>query len=503
MRGAELLAALPDPPAADACARAGWHAIAGVDFRAVSGDSRRMQPGSLFVALSGTRTDGRRFIADAVAAGAAAVLAAPDTVWPAGVPARPLLFDPEPRHRLAQIAAILAGPQPRVMAGVTGTNGKTSTVVFLRQFWSLMGWPAASLGTLGVEAPGIATGPGLTTPDPETLARTLADLTARGIDHAALEASSHGLDQFRLDGVRFAAGAFTNLTRDHLDYHGDMDRYRAAKLRLFADLMPEGAPAFAASTLEPAALAALRAIAARRRFAFGTIGPEGDALRLVSTRPLAWGQELVVEREGRRRTVELPLVGLFQAENALLAAALAEATGVADALSRLPELKGVRGRLEVAGRLPNGAVAIVDFAHTPDALERLLLALRPHCAGRLHIVFGAGGDRDRGKRSLMGEVAARLADVAVVTDDNPRSEDPAAIRTAVLAGCPSGRDGGDRRSAIASALADLRAGDILVVAGKGHEQGQTIGAATLPFDDVTEVRRLLGIPPRDAGEVAP
>jgi UDP-N-acetylmuramoyl-L-alanyl-D-glutamate--2,6-diaminopimelate ligase len=493
LRGADLLAALPDPPSAAECANAGWHAVAGVDFSAVSADSRRMQPGSLFVALPGTRVDGRRFIADAVARGAAAVLAAPDTIWPPAAPVRPLLRDPEPRRRLAQIAAILAGPQPRVVAAVTGTNGKTSTVVFLRQLWILAGWPAAALGTLGVEAPGFASGPGLTTPDPETLAATLASLAARGVTHAALEASSHGLDQFRLDGVRLAAGAFTNLTRDHLDYHGDMDRYRAAKLRLFAELLPAGAPAFAFSGLEPASLAALGEIAAHRGLRFATVGPEGSLLRLVSARPLAWGQELVIDAAGRRRTVELGLVGLFQAENALLAAALAEATGVADACASLPHLVGVRGRLEIAGRLPNGATVVVDFAHTPDALERLLRALRPHCAGRLHIVFGAGGDRDRGKRPLMGEVAARLADVVVVTDDNPRNEDPAAIRAAVLAGCPAGRDGGDRRTAIASALAELRPGDLLVIAGKGHEQGQTIGGVTLPFDDVSEVRRLLGL----------
>ncbi len=485
---------IPDMTAQDAAAR-GWHAAAALDFAGVSADSRRMQPGFLFVAVPGGRADGRAFIADAVARGAAAVLAPEGTAWPAGVPERPLLLDPEPRRRLAQIAAAMAGAQPAIVAAVTGTNGKTSTVEFLRQIWALAGHQAASLGTLGLRAPGFAPGPGLTTPDPETLAGIMARLARAGVQHAAIEASSHGLDQFRLDGLHLAAGAFTNLTRDHLDYHGTTDRYRQAKLRLFAALLPEGAPALASTSLDAASMAALRAVAAQRHLDLRTTGEGGSAIRLLRAAPLPDGQELEIEAGGMRRHVFLPLPGRFQADNALLAAALAEVTGVAAALDHLGGLAGVRGRMELAARLPNGAAVYVDYAHTPDALERLLTALRPHTQGRLHVVFGAGGDRDPGKRPLMGAAASRLADVAVVTDDNPRSEDPAAIRAAVLAGCPEGRDGGARAAAIASALADLGPGDVLAVAGKGHEQGQTIGAVTLPFDDVQTVRRLLGEAP--------
>ncbi len=486
--------AIPGLAASSGAAR-NWHAAAALDFAGVSADSRRMQTGFLFVALPGTRLDGRIFIADAVARGAAAVLAPEGTAWPAGVPARPFILDPEPRRRLAEIAAAMAGAQPATVVAVTGTNGKTSTVEFLRQLWALAGHPAASLGTLGLRAPGFAPGPGLTTPDPEALAATLAALARAGVQHAALEASSHGLDQFRLDGVRLAAGAFTNLTRDHLDYHGTTENYRAAKLRLFTDLLPAGAPALASTALDPASMEALRDVAARRGLRFGTVGPHGTAIRLLRATPLADGQELDIEAGGVRRTLLLPLPGRFQADNALLAAALAEATGVEGVFDHLGGLTGVRGRMELAARLPNGAAVYVDYAHTPDALERLLTALRPHTTGRLHLVFGAGGDRDPGKRPLMGAAAARLADVVVVTDDNPRGEDPAAIRAAVLAGCPQGRDGGGREAAIAAALAELRPGDVLAVAGKGHEQGQTIAGVTLPFDDVETVRRLLGAAP--------
>ena len=482
--------ALPDPPPGPAAA-----AVAALEVAGVSADSRRIAPGFLFAALPGTRLDGRAFIAEAVAGGAVAVLAPAGTTWPAGVPARPLILDAEPRRRLAQIAAVLAGAQPGTVVAVTGTNGKTSTVEFLRQFWTLAGHPAASLGTLGVHAPGFDPGPGLTTPDPERLAEILARLACAGVQHAAMEASSHGLDQFRLDGVRLTAAAFSNLTRDHLDYHATMQAYRAAKLRLFEALLPEGAPVVASTTLDGESMTALRAIAARRRLDLATVGEGGTAIDLVRARPTPDGQDLELVLDGARREIHLPLPGRFQADNVLLAAALAAASGVADPLGLAGALQGVRGRMELAARLPNGAAVYVDFAHTPDALERLLSALRPHTAHRLHVVFGAGGDRDPGKRPLMGAACARLADVAVVTDDNPRSEDPAAIRAAVLAGCPSGRDGGPREAAIASALADLGPGDVLVVAGKGHEQGQAVGGVTLPFDDVATVRRLAGTSP--------
>jgi UDP-N-acetylmuramoyl-L-alanyl-D-glutamate--2,6-diaminopimelate ligase len=342
-------------------------------------------------------------------------------------------------------------------------------------------------------APGFEPGPGLTTPDPVSLSETLAALARAGVQHAAIEASSHGLDQFRLDGVRLAAAAFTNLTRDHLDYHGSMEGYRAAKLRLFIELLPAGAPVVASSEMDGATLEALGEIAARRRLVLRTVGENGSAIRLLGTVPRPDGQMLRVVLAGREHEIALPLPGRFQADNALMAAELAMALGERSALERLESLQGVRGRLELAARLPNGAAVYVDYAHTPDALERLLTALRPHTAGRLHVVFGAGGDRDRGKRPLMGAAAARFADVAIVTDDNPRSEDPATIRAAVLAACPGGRDGGDRESAIAAALNGLGPGDVLAVAGKGHEQGQTIGGTVVPFDDVSVVRRLVGV----------
>jgi UDP-N-acetylmuramoyl-L-alanyl-D-glutamate--2,6-diaminopimelate ligase len=462
------------------------------DLSGITADSRRVEPGFLFAALPGARVDGRAFIGEAVARGAAAVLAPEGTAWPDGVPPRPLIEDREPRRRLAQLAALLAGQQPAHVVAVTGTNGKTSTVEFLRQIWTLSGRAAASLGTLGILAPGMAAGPGLTTPDPVALADTLARMAALGIQHAAMEASSHGLDQFRLDGVRLAAAAFTNLTRDHLDYHGTIEAYRAAKLRLFSDLLPEGAPAIASTMLDDASFSALRAIAAARKLDLRTVGAGGDAIALRGGAPLPDGQVLTIEAGGVRREIPLALPGRFQADNVLMAGALAMATGVPDALDLLSRLTGVRGRMELAARLANGAAAYVDYAHTPDALERLLTALRPHTTGLLHVVFGAGGDRDRGKRPLMGAVAARLADRVVVTDDNPRGEDPAAIRAAVMRGCPGAKNIGGREAAIAAALSDLGPGDVLAVAGKGHEQGQTIGDRVLPFDDVGVIRALTG-----------
>ncbi|HET7880290.1 MAG TPA: UDP-N-acetylmuramoyl-L-alanyl-D-glutamate--2,6-diaminopimelate ligase [Acetobacteraceae bacterium] len=466
--------------------------LAGLEIAGITADSRQVAPGYLFAALPGSHADGRSFIADAVARGAVAVLAPEGTTWPPGVPPRPLLEDPEPRRRLAQMAAGLAGAQPRVVVAVTGTNGKTSTVEFLRQLWAAGGRRAASLGTLGLVAEGFDPGPGLTTPDPVSLAETLARLARAGVQRAAIEASSHGLDQFRLDGVRLTAGAFTNLTRDHLDYHGSEVAYRTAKLRLFDALLPTGAPVVAHAGMDAATLDALREIVGRRRLDLRTVGEAGTALRLLAAEPRPDGQLLRLEVGGVRREAFLPLPGRFQADNALMAAVLATALGERDVLDRLGALRGVRGRLELASRLPNGAAVYVDYAHTPDALERLLTALRPHTEGRLHVVFGAGGDRDRGKRPLMGAAAARLADVAIVTDDNPRSEDPSAIRAAVLAACPAGREVADRARAIAEALEGLGPGDVLAVAGKGHEQGQTIGATVVPFDDVEVVRRVAG-----------
>jgi UDP-N-acetylmuramoyl-L-alanyl-D-glutamate--2,6-diaminopimelate ligase len=462
-----------------------------VPVTGLTADSRAVAPGFLFAALPGTTGDGRAFIADAVARGAAAVLAPMGTQWPAGVPPRPLIHHAEPRLALARLAAAQAGAQPATVVAITGTNGKTSTAEFLRQIMHPTR-PAASLGTLGVIAPGHDGGSGLTTPDPVALAQALAGLANEGVQFAAIEASSHGLDQFRLDGVRLAAGGFTNLTRDHLDYHGTMEAYRTAKLRLFGALLPPGAPAIASTTLDAETAAALRDIAATRRLALQFVGEDGDSLRLMRTTPHPGGQHLDLMVAGKARQIDLALPGRFQADNALMAAALAMAVGEAAALDRLATLTGVRGRMELAATLANGAAVYVDFAHTPDALERLLAALRPHTAARLHVVFGAGGDRDRGKRPLMGAIAHRLADNVIVTDDNPRTEDPASIRAAVLAAAPGATEIGDRAAAIAAGLSALRPGDVLVVAGKGHESGQTIGTVKLPFDDVTTVRHLAG-----------
>jgi UDP-N-acetylmuramoyl-L-alanyl-D-glutamate--2,6-diaminopimelate ligase len=477
--------------AAGSAGRAGETAILGL-----TADSRAVRPGFLFAALPGLRADGRAFIAEAVARGAAAVLAPEGTAWPAGVPPLPLLAAADPRRALARIAARFAGAQPETVVAVTGTNGKTSTVDFLRQLWTASGERAASLGTLGLLAEGVPPGASLTTPDPVALHATLGALARAGVRRAAIEASSHGIEQRRLDGLRIAAAGFTNLTRDHLDYHGDMAAYRDAKLRLFDALLPPGTPVAANADMDAGTLAALRGVATSRGLRLLTVGEAGEAVRLLRQSPLPDGQELEVEAFGRRRELRLSLPGRFQADNALLALALAVACGMEAerALALLPRLAGVRGRMELAARLPNGAAVYVDYAHTPDALERLLLALRPHVGpgARLHVLFGAGGDRDPGKRPLMGAACARLADRAWVTDDNPRSENPAAIRAAVLAGCPGGVDAGDRAGAIARAMSDLGPGDVLAVAGKGHESGQTIGAVTHPFDDAAAVRRAAG-----------
>jgi UDP-N-acetylmuramoyl-L-alanyl-D-glutamate--2,6-diaminopimelate ligase len=474
-------------------ARPGLARPGDIDVCGITANSRDVKPGYLFAALPGSAHDGRQYIGDAVARGAAAILAPQGTDWPAGVPPRPMILDPEPRRRLALVAATLAGQQPRRIAAVTGTNGKTSTAEFLRQLWTLGAHKAASVGTLGLIAEGMPQGPGLTTPDPVTLAATMATLARAGIQHVAIEASSHGLDQFRLDGLRLCAGAFTNLTRDHLDYHGGMAAYRAAKLRLFAELLPRGAPAVAAMALEPETREAMAALAAKAGLNFGTVGEGGTIIALHHVTPRPGGQVLALTAAGRRFDIDLPLPGRFQADNALLAAAMALMLGETAVFDRLPGVLGVRGRMELAATLLNGAAAYVDYAHTPDAIARVLAALRPHTEGRLVIVFGAGGDRDRGKRPLMGAAAEAGADAVIVTDDNPRSEDPGAIRAEVLAGCPGGIDVPGREAAIAAGLGLLGPGDVLVVAGKGHEQGQTIGRETLPFDDATVIRRLAGI----------
>jgi UDP-N-acetylmuramoyl-L-alanyl-D-glutamate--2,6-diaminopimelate ligase len=485
----ELLARCGEPPG-------GTGNTAAARIAGLTADSRAVRPGFLFAALPGARTDGARFLAEAVAAGAAAVLAPPGLAWPEGVPRVPVVESAEPRALLARLAAAFHGAQPEVVVAVTGTNGKTSTVDFLRQLLAGAGHRAASLGTLGLVAEGFPQGGSLTTPDPVALHATLAALARAGVTHLAMEASSHGLDQHRLDGVRLAAAGFTNLTRDHLDYHGSMAAYRAAKLRLFEALLPAGAPAVFHADMEAETLAALRAIAARRGLRAIEVGEAGREIRLLGQTPLPRGQRLLLEMEGARAEVELALPGRFQADNVLVAMGLAHGLGLPRErlLALLPGLLGVRGRMELAATLPNGAAVYVDYAHTPDALSRLLAALRPHVApgARLHVLFGAGGERDPGKRPLMGAAAAAAADMVWITDDNPRGEDPAAIRAAILAAAPGARDAGPREAAIAAALAALGPGDVLAVAGKGHESGQTIAGVTHPFDDVEVVRRLAG-----------
>jgi UDP-N-acetylmuramoyl-L-alanyl-D-glutamate--2,6-diaminopimelate ligase len=459
------------------------------EIAGLTADSRQVKPGYLFAALAGSRQDGRRFIDQALAAGAAAVLA--DGAAAGNVP---VIASDNPRRALAKLAARFYGRQPRCIAAVTGTNGKTSVAAFTRQIWARLGLRAASLGTLGLVAPDRPPEPSLTTPDPVALHAQLAALAADGVDHLAIEASSHGLDQYRLDGVKLAAAGFTNLTRDHLDYHKTMEAYFAAKVRLFERVLPR--QGCAVLNADSGAYPFLEAVCRRRDQRVISFGTGAADLALRERRPSATGQDLTLSVFGATELLHLPLAGGFQALNALCALGLVIGSGAEprSALAHLERLDGVRGRLELAATTPTGAPIYVDYAHTPDALETVLEALRPHADGQLVVVFGCGGDRDPGKRPLMGEIAARRADRVVVTDDNPRSEDPAAIRRAVLAGCArAGGDAeiaeiGERADAIAETVESLRRGDVLVVAGKGHEQGQIVGDVVRPFDDADVVR---------------
>ncbi|MEX0808567.1 MAG: UDP-N-acetylmuramoyl-L-alanyl-D-glutamate--2,6-diaminopimelate ligase [Dongiaceae bacterium] len=461
-------------------------AMADLEIRGLTADSRAVEPGFLFAALPGSHADGRDFIGDALARGAVAVLAPNGTSRPAGSVA--LIEDENPRRRLAQMAARFYERQPATIAAVTGTSGKTSVTAFARQLWTLLGHRAASLGTLGIVTPEGERPGALTTPDPVVLHRDLAALADAGIDHLAIEASSHGLEQYRLDGLRLRAAAFTNLSRDHLDYHPDMAAYFKAKRRLFCSLLPIGGVAVLnADAPEYETLRDLCRACAQRIVAYGRNGAD---LTLLDTTPHGTGQRLALRIEGRRHDLDFPVAGAFQAMNLLAALGLVMADGV-DAARVLPligKLEGVHGRMELVAHHPNGAPVYVDYAHKPHALETVLAALRPHTAGKLVVVFGCGGDRDRGKRPEMGAIATRLADVSIVTDDNPRSEDPAAIRKAILAAAPGAIEIGDRAEAIRSAIAMLEPGDLLVVAGKGHETGQTIAGKTHPFDDSAVAR---------------
>ena len=463
--------------------------LEGLEFSGLSSDSRSVAPGDLFFAFAGTRTSGSRFIEQAAGRGAvAAVVGRGEGSDDAPLP---LIAVDDPRRALALAAAAFFGAQPATMVAVTGTSGKTSVASFTRQIWEQAGMAAASIGTTGVTAPGRSDYGSLTTPDPIALHRLLAELAEAGVTHAAMEASSHGLDQRRLDGVRLSAAGFTNLGRDHMDYHPTVEDYHRAKLRLFDTLMPRGGPAviFADDAWSEPTIKAARAAG----LAVHTVGRKGDLLALKRVEHERHRQRAEILAEGVIYEIDLPLAGDFQVSNALVAAGLAIATGTpaAVAICALEHLKGASGRLELVGTTAQGAPVYVDYAHKPEALENVLAAVRPFTTGRVMVVFGCGGDRDRGKRPIMGEIATRLADVVIVTDDNPRSEVPQSIRAEIMAAAPVAIEIGDRRAAIGAAIGMLAAGDTLIVAGKGHEEGQTIGDVTLPFSDHAEVRAAL------------
>ncbi len=451
---------------------------ADTEITGLTADSRKVQPGYVFAALQGVIADGRDYIPGALKAGAVAVIGRDLPAMEAIA-----LEADEPRLALAKAAARFYARQPELTVAITGTNGKSSTVDFLRQIWASAGLQAASMGTLGAIGPSGHIDLGHTTPDPVAIHATLDTLAGEGVTHAAMEASSHGLAQFRLDAVRLGAVAFTNLTQDHLDYHNTMDEYRDAKLRLFSELAPRGVPAVVNADSDQRLF--FEDAAKQAGLDVVSVGWRGEDLKIEELMPKATGQRLFLDWHGEKAAVDLPLIGEFQALNALTAAGLALVTGtpLQDVATGMAALKPVKGRLEFVGQTREGAGVFVDYAHTPAGLDVLIRAARPHTAGRLVIVFGCGGDRDKGKRPLMGGVAAKHADHVIVTDDNPRSEDPASIRADVLAGTPGGVEIGDRGEAIRRAVADLEKGDTLLIAGKGHETGQIIGDKVIPFSD--------------------
>ncbi len=456
------------------------------DLTPVSGfaiDHRKVSSGTIFGAFAGARFNGEDFIADAVRAGAIAIVARPQ----ARVEGAVHIKSDEPRRTFALLAAQFYGPYPQTVVAVTGTNGKTSTVELTRQLWRMAGHHAASIGTLGVTTADEAVTTGLTSPDIVTFLSNMAGLQREGVTHVAYEASSHGLHQYRAEGLPVQAAAFTNLSRDHLDYHGDMPSYLTAKLRLFSEVVAEDGTAvihlgdeYADRVLD---------LARARGLTLVTVGEMGQALKLVKRTPTALGQTLEIVADNKTYTVKLPLIGAYQAANALTAAGLVIATGgdIGMTLANLERVQPVRGRLERACITAHGAAVYIDYAHTPDALTAAIDAARPHTTGKLILVFGAGGDRDTGKRPLMGK-AALAADMIIVTDDNPRTEDPIAIRRAILAEAPGAHEIGDRRLAIAAAIGTAQKGDFVLIAGKGHETGQIVGDQILPFDDVQVAR---------------
>ncbi len=449
-------------------------------------DHRKVAPGTVFGAFRGARVNGEDYIAEAVRAGAVAVVAAPGATVEGAVH----IADDEPRAAFARLAARFFGPFPATAIAVTGTNGKTSVVEMTRQLWRMAGHNAASIGTLGVTTADERVTTGLTTPDVVTFLSNVAGLAREGVTHLAFEASSHGLTQYRTEGLRVEAAAFTNLSRDHLDYHGDMGAYLTAKLRLFSEVLcPNGT---AVIWVDDTQSGRVFDLAQARGNRLVSVGERGNTIRLLGRDPTLLGQGLTIEADGQTHHVRLPLIGAYQAANALVAAGLVIATGgpVAETLAALARLQPVRGRLERAAIAASGAPVYVDYAHTPDALEAAIAALKPHAGGRLIVVFGAGGDRDPGKRETMGQVACARADRVYVTDDNPRTEDPARIRAQVLRGCVEAIEIGDRRDAIAAAIGEAGPQDIVLIAGKGHEQGQIVGDLVLPFDDVAVAREV-------------
>ena len=453
--------------------------FAGLELAGITADSRKVKPGELFVAVPGSKADGLAFVPQALTAGAAAVMAERAAALPAGIP---FVQVPNVRRALALCAAAFFPRQPGTIAAVTGTSGKTSVAAFTRQIWSKLGCQAASLGTIGVVAPHEEKYGALTTPDPVELHRTLDRLAGEGVTHLALEASSHGLDQHRLDGVRVSAGAFTNLSRDHLDYHKTIEAYLAAKLRLFSDLIvPDGT---AVIGVDDCYAGQVVDAAKKRGLKIMTVGEQGTDIKLLGRSIDGFAQRIGIAYGGGTYEIKLPLVGAFQVENAALAAGLCIATGSDPerVFAALENLQGAKGRLELAGN-KKGAPIFIDYAHKPDALKMALDARRPYARGRLIVVFGAGGDRDAGKRPIMGRIAQENADRGIVTDDYPRSENPAAFRAAILAKAPGALDIGDRAQAIRAAIADLQPGDVLLIAGKGHETGQIIGDQVLHFSD--------------------
>ena len=466
--------------------------IEDVDVTGLTQDSRAVEPGFIFAAFSGSKSDGKSFIPDAIEKGAVAILTDKQVE---GVVNIPVIISDNPRQQFAKMIADFYQSQPEVIVAVTGTNGKTSTAHFTRQIWQKMNYAAASLGTIGITAPGVKKYGSLTTPDPVTLHEELAELEKSGVTHLALEGSSHGLDQYRLDGVRIKAAGFTSFSRDHMDYHETEADYLAAKTRLFSEVMqPYGVAVLNADIPE---FKALNKVCQERGIRVLSYGYKACDIKLTKREPLLHGQSVSLMVFGQNYNFEFPLAGAFQIMNALCALGLVLSEFLenplkqAESVTALEKLTGVKGRLELVAYHPNGAAIYVDYAHTPDALENVLKALRPHTSNQLHALIGCGGDRDKGKRPQMGKVAQDLADHVIITDDNPRTENPDIIRQEIMTACPKAQEVGDRAKAIKEAIAQLNSGDILVVAGKGHEQGQIIGTEVKPFDDAEEIKKEL------------